>query len=119
MQDCYWTEQESICLHYVDNHLLVHEVFVGLYSPSNTTGQTLAAVVTDVLTRLALPIENIRAQIYDEANMAGQFNGCQAIITSQYLLAIFFHCAAHCANLAAKGTIDACSFIRDVLSIVN
>ena len=35
------------------------------------TGQTLAAVVTDVLTRLALPIENLRAQTYDDAaNMA-------------------------------------------------
>ena len=45
-QDCSGTEHESICLRYVDNPLLVHEVFVGLYSPPNTTGQTLAAVVT-------------------------------------------------------------------------
>ena len=119
-QDCSGTEKESICLRYVDNHLLVHEVFVGLYSPPNTTGQTLAAVVTDVLTRQALPIENVRAQTYDgAANMASQFNGCQAIISRQYPLAIFFHSAAHCANLVAEGTVDASLFIRDALSIVN
>ena len=89
-QDCSGTEQESICLRYVDNHLLVYEVFVGLYSQPNTTGQTLAALVTDVLTRLAILIDNLRGQTYHgAANMAGRFNGCQAIITSQYLFSIF------------------------------
>ena len=45
--------------------------------------------------------------------MAGRFNGCQAIISRDYPLALFFHCVAHCANLASESTANVCIMIRD------
>jgi len=88
-QDCCGQEQESLCIRYVDEQLQVNEVFVGLFSPPDTTGQTLSAVVKDVLTRLGLNLGNLRAETYDgAANMAGRFNGCQAIIASRTTLGV-------------------------------
>lgn len=83
-QDGAGIEQESICIRYVDK-TLVNEMFLGLYNPPDTTGITLSVVVKDVLTRITLPIEDLRAQTYDgAANMSGEYNGCQAIIGSEY-----------------------------------
>lgn len=83
-QDISKSEQISICLRYVDEDLLPHEEFVGLYDPPSTTGATLAACIFDVLLRLQLPLSLLRGQSYDGAsNMSGQFNGCQAIIAER------------------------------------
>jgi hypothetical protein len=104
----------------VDKDLHVVEVFVSLISPADTTGQTLADSVKEVLCHLELPINNLRAQTYDgAANMAGTMNGCQAIISREFPLALHFHCAAHCANLAAEHTVEACALIRDSLGNVR
>ena len=79
----------------VDADLCVNEVFLGLYGPPDTSGHTLSTVIKDVLTRLMLHISNLRAQTYDgAANMSGKFNGFQAVISQNYPLALFFHCAA-------------------------
>ena len=119
-QDSSGHEQESVCIRYVDNQLNVHETFVGLFTPPDTSGQTLANVIKDVLLRLMLPVGNLRAQTYDgAANMAGPFNGCQGIISRENPLALFFHCSAQCANLAAEYTNESCTLIRDSLQAVH
>jgi hypothetical protein len=119
-QDCSGNEQESICLPYVDSQLAVHETFVRLYSPTDTTGQTLAKVIQDVLKCIQLPISSLRAQTYDgAANMSGEFNGCQTIITRECPLVLYFHCAAHCTNPVAEATAASCSLIRDAMQFVN
>ena len=62
-----------MCLRYVNDRLEVIEVFLGLYNPPGTTGETLASMIKDALLRLNLPIENLRAQTYDgAANMTGK-----------------------------------------------
>ncbi len=74
-------EQEAVCLRYVDKDLVPREEFIGLYEVSLTTGENLAKVVMDVLQRLNLPITGLRGQAYDgAANMAGKYNGAQAIV---------------------------------------
>ena len=76
-------EQESICLRYVSPDLEPKEVFVGFYTIENTTGSHLAKVVYDILLRLNIDVRNLRGQTYDgAANMAGAYNGCQAIISN-------------------------------------
>lgn len=106
-QDCSGQEQESVCIRYVDTQMDVNEVFVGLFSPPDTTGLTLSVVIKDIVLRLGLQLSNVRAQTYDgAANMAGRFNGCQAIICRENPLALFFHCAAHSANLASEHTAE-------------
>ena len=67
-----------------------------------------------------LPIEDLRAQTYDGAsNMSGRYNTCQAIIGSEQLLALFFHCSAHCANLVAQHTVATHQFLSDPLQLVQ
>ncbi|XP_048842244.1 zinc finger MYM-type protein 1-like [Brienomyrus brachyistius] len=47
-QDISGAEQESICLRYVDEDLVPHEVFIGLYEVSGTTGVEIAKMAVDV-----------------------------------------------------------------------
>jgi hypothetical protein len=113
-------EQEAFCLRYVDHDLIVHEEFIGLYEVSSTTGENLARVVLDVLQRLNLPISGLRGQAYDgAANMAGKYNGAQAIIKQQQPLAHYVHCTAHCVNLITRQACTATHFVRNALDWVN
>jgi len=53
-------------------------MFTGLYNEPDTTGKTLSLVVKDAVTRLVLPMEDLRVQMYDGApDMSGKYNGCQ------------------------------------------
>ena len=119
-QDCTGIEQESICIRYVAHDLEPHEVFVGLYQPSDTKGATIAAVIEDALVRLDLPLNDLRGQTYDgAANMAGEYNGCQAIISQKQPLALYMHCGAHCSNLVMESAAIACPLVRDAISCVH
>ncbi|XP_035991961.1 zinc finger MYM-type protein 1-like [Fundulus heteroclitus] len=119
-QDISGKEQESICLRYIDSDMKPHEEFIGLYSVSETTGKSLAAVVKDVLLRLNLPMHGLRGQTYDgAANMSGKHAGVQALIKQEQPLALFVHCGAHCTNLIAQKACLASVLIRDALDWVN
>ena len=70
-QDISGAEQESICVRFVEKDLQPKEVFLGLYQVSSTTGQNIANMACDVMTRLNLPISQLRGQTYDgAANMS-------------------------------------------------
>ena len=102
-QDVSGTEQESICLRYVDHDLVPHEVFIGLYEVPGTTGVEIAKMAEDVLLRLNISISGLRAQTYDgAANMSGKYSGAQAELKRQQPLALFVHCGAHCLNLITQ-----------------
>lgn len=85
-----------------------------------TTGENLAKVVMDVLQCLKLPITGLHGQAYDgAANMAGKYNGAQAIERKIQPLAPYVHCAAHCVNLITQRSCTASIFIRNSLDWVN
>lgn len=91
-QDITGTEQESICLRYIDHDFIPREEFVGLLV-SLTTGQNLANVAKDVLLRLNLSLGGLRGQTYDgAANMSGKYAGVQAFLRQAQPLALFVHC---------------------------
>jgi hypothetical protein len=118
-QDISGKEQESICLRHIDSDLNVLESFIGLYKLSDTTGATVARAVQDVLRRFDLPIAHLRGQTYDgAANMAGPYNGCQALISKEQPLAIFVHCGAHSANLVLQHTLVNTQQLRDAIQWV-
>lgn len=71
-QDVSGAEQESVCLRYVDHDLVPHEEFIGLYRVSETTGEGIAKVATDVLLRLNLPMSGLRGQSYDGDSKHGR-----------------------------------------------
>lgn len=120
-QDCTGIEQESLCVRYVDGALEPHEVFLGLYEPPDTCGETIAKMVEDALKRIGLSVDGLRAQTYDGAsNMAGEYRGCQAIISRrQPLIALWFHCGAHCANLVAQSAASSLAQVRDAIACVH
>ena len=119
-QDINGVEQESICVRYVNDSLNSREEFLGLYSTDKTTGKAIADIVKDVLLRLQLPLANLRSQTYDgAANMAGAYEGCQAIIKKDQPKALYVHCGAHITHLVVSKAISKCSFIKDALDYLQ
>ena len=53
------------------------------------------------LAEVGLDLLKVRGQCYDGAsNMAGKFNGAQALITERVPQAYYVHCKSHCLNIA-------------------
>lgn len=93
-------EQLSICLRYVHNSV-IKEVFVDFAEAERITGETLANVIIQWLSKQGLSLANLRGQCYDGAsNMSGARSGCKTIVQKEAPLALYFHCAAHRLNLA-------------------
>ena len=66
------------------------------------TGRCLAKKITDSLESFGLDLGKLRGQSYDgTGNMAGRVRGTAALISAQYPLALYLHCASHALNLAA------------------
>ncbi|KAJ8050049.1 Zinc finger MYM-type protein 1 [Holothuria leucospilota] len=119
-QDITGVEQESVCIRHVDEDLNVHEDFVGLHEVPSSSGEMISSIIFDVLTRLGLSINNLRAQTYDGAsNMSGKYNGCQAMIKEQQPLAMFFHCSSHVSNLVMQHAVTTSPLVRDALQWVH
>ncbi|KAJ8894400.1 hypothetical protein PR048_007051 [Dryococelus australis] len=105
-RDISGVEQLSRCIRWVDDNLEPHGSFIGLRSTS-TSGEVIASIIADVLTRVHLPFSMLRGQSYDGApNMSGSKQGVQSIVEEKPPLAIFVHCGAHCINLITKECCD-------------
>jgi hypothetical protein len=83
------------------------------------TGQALADMMISFLKTQGLDPTKLCGQAYDGAgNMSGKTNGDAAIITSQYPLALYVHCASHCLNLAVVKSLEETS-IRNMIGVVH
>lgn len=113
-------EQESISVRYVDADLHPQEVFLGFYMLDGTEAEKIKDMICDVLLRCQLPTRMLRGQAYDGAsNMAGKWNGTQALISKIQPLAVFVHCLMHSGNLAMLEAIEATPMIRDACGYAN
>ena len=75
--------------------------------------------ITSSLQALGLDLSNLRGQAYDGAgNMAGSVNGTAALISAQYPLALYLHCASHCLNLAVVKSLQITS-IRNMMGVIE
>uniref|UniRef100_A0A1X7U3U8 HAT C-terminal dimerisation domain-containing protein n=1 Tax=Amphimedon queenslandica TaxID=400682 RepID=A0A1X7U3U8_AMPQE len=93
----------SIVLRYVNSEtLIIHKDLVGFFEcDTGITGRALADKITATLNDFHLNLSFLRGQGYDGAgNMAGSVKGTAALITEEYPLALYLHCASHCLNLA-------------------
>jgi len=119
-QDASGDEQQSICFRFIDLDFEPQEYFIGFYKVLSTTGLEIANMIEDVILRCGLDPNKMRGMSFDgAANMSGKLRGAQAILRKKFPTAHFFHCGAHCVNLALK---DACvhkSGIKNALNIVN
>lgn len=111
-------EQLVICLRWVDQHLTVHENFIGLYVIPNISADTILTVVKDTLVRLNLGLSRCRGQCYDGAsNMSGCRSGIAKQITDIESRAIYTHCYGHSLNLEVGDTVKTIKSLQDVMDI--
>lgn len=77
------------------------------------------AKLTTTLQELGLDLQYLRGQAYDGAgNMAGKSKGTAAVITSQYPLATYLHCASHCLNLAVVKSLEV-GYVQNMVLVVG
>lgn len=111
-------EQLVICFRWVDQELLVHEDFVGLYEIPDISADTLVAAIKDCLLRMNLQLKRCRGQCYDgAASMAGSRTGVATQILSLEPRALYTHCYGHSLSLAMCDTMKLCKGARDALDI--
>ena len=119
-QDIRGVEQECICIRYVTKSFLVEEKFIGLYEMTSTTGESLCAMIKDVLLRYGLPVTNLRSQKYDGAScMSGKYKGYQAEVKIIQSLALYFHCGPHVTHLITSKAIQESHTVINALDTVQ
>ena len=114
-------EQLSLVLRYVnpDDYCIREDLVTFLECDNGISGQGLADMMISFLDKQGLDLTKLRGQAYDGAgNMSGKTNGAAALITSQYPLALYVHCASHCLNLAVVKSLEE-SNIRNMIGVVN
>lgn len=108
--------QVTLVLRWVDDDLVFHEEFMGLYQVPTITSATLVSVIKDSLIRFNLSINKARGQCYDDAsNMTGRRNGVVTQTQNEEPRALFTHCYGHSLNLAALDTVMGCKVLKAVL----
>ena len=118
--DCSNKEQLCIVLRYVEpgSSLIREDLVTFLECDSGITGEALADKMLSFITHHLDP-SKMRGQAYDGAsNMSGKTKGAAALISSQYPLALYTHCASHCLNLAVVGSFEEAS-VRNMIGVVN
>ena len=106
-------EQLSFVLRYVDSATLtVREDLVGFFEcDTGISGHNLSDKIKSTLNGFGLDLSCLCGQAYDGAgNMA---DGTASVISADYPLAIYLHCASHCLNSNAgplHGTLSLRSF---------
>ena len=112
-------EQVVLVFRWVDNDLVAHEEFVGLYLTDSITSKALVAVIKDTLLRMNLKIEHCRGQCYDGASsMSGAKKGVAKLLSDEEPRAIFTHCYGHALNLAVSDCVKQCKVMRTAFEVV-
>ena len=61
------------------------------------SGEAIAQKIKTNLQGYSLDLQHLRGQGYDGGgNMAGTVKGEAALVTAEYPLALYLHCASHC-----------------------
>ena len=102
--------QLSLCIWYVDNvekeGYRVREDFIGFAPVKDKTGPGIKAAIIKGLQQAHLDLGNLQGQGYEGASaMTGHLGGCAVLVSKDYPLAIYVHCASHSLNLVLS---DAC-----------
>ena len=113
-------EQVVLVFRWVDEDLVAHEEFAGLYLTERITSAAIVAIIEDTILRMNFKLEHCRGQCYDGAStMRGVKNGVSTIIASKESRAIFTHCYGHALNLGVGDTIKQCQLMKSALEVVT
>ena len=119
--DCSNMEQMAIVLRYVDpENLQIREDLVEFIEcDTGISGHALAQKIIVFIQSNGLDPSMLRGQAYDGAGiMAGKTNGAAAIISSEFPLALYLHCASHCLNLAVVKSLEV-QCVRNMIGVVK
>ena len=98
----------------------VYERFVSFIKISSHTGLHLFNILQEFLERNGLLLDNCRGQSYDNAaNMAGQYNGLQALLKQKNKSADYVPCAAHSLNLVGEESVKVATKIVNFFGVVQ
>lgn len=111
-----------MALRWVDNELLVHENFIGLFDLSSSIDDSsLFALVKGTLLHFDILLRNVRGWCYDGGNTASKCtrDAFKAVMHNEQPLASYMHCYGHSLTLAASDAVKHCSTMRNMLSIAH
>ena len=117
-------EQFSICVRYISTENtkgVLREDFLGFEVAKDLSGQSLAVLLMQMLTRLSLNLNAMVGQGYDgAANMSGRFRGVQAIVKNSNPKALYTHFNSYRLNLVisqacGEKTLKRTRTIQDVI----
>ena len=112
-------EQLSLCTRWIDDELNANEDFLEFYQLTNIKSDTIVKAITDRLTRLSLPISDLKGQTFDGAsNMMGKKSGVAAQIKKLQPKALETHCHGHSLNLSIKDVSTSNRLLKSVLGTV-
>ena len=119
--DCSNKEQLSLILCFVDrdSSQIREDLVTFIECDTGVTGRNLADKMLSFLRSQGLDLTKMRGQAYDGAgNMSGKTNDAAALISREYPLALYLHCASHCLNLAVVKSLGETN-IRNMMGIVD
>lgn len=116
------TDQLSLIIRYVlqlDGRCEIKQSFIDFVPCDDKTGAGLADKLCSILDDEGLNFGYMGGQVYDNgSNMAGIYNGVQALILRQNAAALCVPCAAHSLNLVGvmqhQSTAQWCPFLAQL-----
>ena len=116
------SNREKLCIvlrYVVSATLTVREDLVGLFEcATGISGRNLSDKIKSTQ-QVGLHLSCLRGQAYDGAgNIAGSVNGTASLISDEYPLAIYLHCASHCLNLAVVKSLEVTS-VQNMMGVIG
>ena len=90
-----------------------------MYMDSEVRGDELKSKILETLPDAGFDMSYCREQGYDGAtNMPSVRCGCASLITAEYPLAIYMHCACHKVNLVIQKTCSV-QMVRNIMDTIK
>ena len=106
-------EQVTVVMRRIDEDLVVHEEFLGLYTVPCINAATLFEVIKDTMLRLNLSTDKLRGQCYDGRS------GLAKRVQDEESRAVYTHCYSHSLNLAASDSISKSKLMKSALETTH
>ena len=119
-QDCWTTDQISLCIRYTNSDNEVCEEFVGFIKVEKMDTQSISDALISALLGRGLDMSYPVGQGYDEASvMSSSKNGVETRVPAQYPNATYVHCRSHVLNLAISSGCKSVPSIRNLFDNVG
>ena len=95
-------EEFAVCIRWVDSEFYAHEEFSGIHLICSTTTENIQKIISDVLLRLELVINNANRQSYDEAPLVMEHKSGAATRFQMENKMLSIHCLRHALSFSVN-----------------